>query len=286
MTPGRAPVRLFFAWLLICVAHNWESADGQEGARQVAPLTPRNAAQIDLTGYWVSVITQDWLYRMFTPKGGDLGSVPLNATGQALAKEWDPSRAVRQQAQCKAYGAPGVMRQPGRMHIFWENERTLRIDLTAGGQTRLLHFSEALPPAGFATSEIPISILRTEGPPGPPTLQGYSVAAWQKIAQTRGLGIVGMTSTPAPTPGQGGTLRVLTIHMQSGYLQKNGIPYSSDAVLTEYFDLIHLPGGDDYLIQTSVLEDPTYLTEPYVTSAQFKREPNGALWSTTPCRSG
>jgi hypothetical protein len=284
MTRDGTPLRLFFAGFLICVAHNCDSARGEEGVRGAAPLTPRSAAQLDLTGYWVSVITQDWIYRMTTPKKDDFGSIPLNAAGFALAKQWDPSRDVGEE-QCKAYGAPGVMRQPGRVHIYWEDERTLRIDLTAGEQTRLLHFSEALPPAGFGTSEIPIAMVRTQGPPGPATLQGYSLAAWQKIAQTRGLGIVGMTSTPPPTPGEGGTLRVLTTHLQSGYLQKNGIPYSSDAVLTEYFDLIHLPGGGDYLVQTSILEDPTYLTEPYVTSAQFYREPDGSSWTTTPCRS-
>lgn len=246
-------------------------------------LTPRSAAQIDLTGAWVSVVTQDWVYRMVTPPKGDVGSVPLNADGKKLAEAWDPAGDNTPDKRCNAYGAIGLTRQPGRLHIDWKDDSTLQIKFDAGAQTRLLHFADFLPPSGFGTTETPLSLLKAQAPPGPPTRQGYSVAAWQKIAQVRGLTIVGLTSTPAPTPNQGGSLMVITTHMTPGYLQKNGVPYSADATLTEYFDRIHLPTGDDYLIETSVLEDPTYLTEPYVTSTQFRRELDDGHWAPSKC---
>lgn len=243
------------------------------------PLTPRAAAQIDLTGQWVSVITQDWLYRMATPPRGDQGSIPLNKTGTQLANEWAPTAEVE---SCKAYGAAILTRRPGRLRISWEDESTLRIDAEAGAQSRLLHFAEFLAPTGFGTSDPPLALLRFQ-PAVPARLQGYSIAAWKLVAQIKGLSVVGMTSTPAPTPGGAGALMAVTTRMQAGYLQRNGIPYSADAVLTEFFNRIRLPNGEDFLIVTSIVEDPVYLTEPYMTISQFKHERDGARWVPSAC---
>src|SRR3974377_2262224 len=90
--------------------------------------TPQAVAPVDLTGYWVSVVTEDWLYRMVTPKKGDYTSVPLNAEGRKVADAWDPAKDEAGGNQCKAYGAPALMRIPGRLHITWENDTTIRID--------------------------------------------------------------------------------------------------------------------------------------------------------------
>ena len=265
--------------LLSVAAHGAEA--GNTGTPS-AP-TPRTAAQIDLTGYWVSVITKDWVYRMVTPEKGDRGAVPLNANGLKTAKEWDRAKDILEGAQCKPYGAAGVMHLPSRLHIYWEDDSTLRIDLDAGMQTRLVHFADFLPPSGFGTSETPISLLRFQARSATATPQGYSTAAWQKVTQIRGLQIVIAPFTPPPTPGQGGSLMVITTRMEAGYLQKNGIPYSSEAVLTEYFNRIQLPNGDDYLILTSIVDDPVYLNEPYVTSAEFKHEKDGSKWTPSSC---
>jgi hypothetical protein len=270
---------LWSATLLSVIAHGAETANpGTQPA-----LTPRTAAQFDLTGYWVSVITKDWVYRMVTPEKGDRGSVPLNANGMKAANEWDRAKDTAEGEQCKAYGAAGVMHLPGRLHIDWQDDSTLKIDLDAGMQTRLFHFADFLPPGGFGASETPISLLRFEAPAGTATRQGYSIAAWQKVAQIRGLQIVTLPSTPPPTPSQGGSVMVMTTRMQPGYLQKNGIPYSADAVLTEYFNRIQLPDAEDYLVLTSIVDDPVYLNEPYVTSAEFKREKDGSKWLPSPC---
>lgn len=264
--------------LLSVVAHGAET--GNPGTQSA--LTPRTAAQFDLTGYWVSVVTKDWVYRMVTPAKGDPGAVPLNTNGKQAANEWDRAKDTSAGEPCKAYGAAGVMRLPGRLHIDWQDDSTLRIDSDAGMQTRLIHFADFLPPSGFGTSEPPISLLRFQAP-GAATRQGYSIAAWQKVVQIRGLQIVIMPATPPPTPAQAGSLMVMTTRMQAGYLQKNGIPYSSEAVLTEYFNRIHLPDGKDYLILTSIVDDPVYLNEPYVTSAEFEHEKDGSKWMPSPC---
>lgn len=247
---------------------------------QQQSLTPRAAAQIDVTGFWVSVVTEGWGYRMRMPAKGDGGGIPLNAAGRKRANEWDPARELPN--SCQAYGAAGVMRRPGRLHIEWQDDETLQVRTDAGSQARLFHFAKFLPPEGFGTSEMPRALLT--GYPGPavPARQGYSVAAWKKVAQREAWEIY-WTVTPAPKPAEHGGLAVVTTQLKPGYLQINGIPYSAQTVLTEYFDRIQLPNGDDYLIVTSIVDDPVYLGEPYVTSTQFKREQDGSRWAPSPC---
>ena len=106
------------------------SADTSKAIVIKAPKTPKEAAPIDLTGNWVSVVTEDWRWRMLVPKKGDYASVPLSAEGRKIADTWDPSKLASD--GCKAYGAAAIMRVPGRLQISWENDTTLRIDTDAG----------------------------------------------------------------------------------------------------------------------------------------------------------
>jgi hypothetical protein len=72
--------------------------------------------------------------------------------------------------------------------------------------------------------------------------------------------------------------------MRPGYLQKNGVPYSANAVLTEYYSRTFEPNGDSWLIITSVVEDPTYLNAKHLRSTNFKRLPdNNSTWEPEPC---
>jgi hypothetical protein len=223
--------------------------------------TARAAAPVDLTGYWVSVVTEDWRYRMVTPARGDHPSVPLNAAGNALANSWDPAKDDASGEQCRAYGAAGVMRAPGRLHVTWQDDATLKIETEAGTQTRVLRFA---PPAGG------------DGAPG---WQGQSVATWEFAGAARG-----GRGAAAPAGSRAGNLKVVTTRPRPGYLQKNGVPYSANAVLTEYFNRTVEPNGDSWLILTSVVEDPQYLTGPFIRSTHFKRLPdNNTAWEPEPC---
>jgi len=169
--------------------------------------------------------------------------VPLNIEGRKAADAWDPARDRATGATCRAYGAAGIMRQPTRLHISWIDERTLRVDVDAGAQTRTFHF-------GAASTA-----------PARRSLQGYSRATWEN-----------------------GALSVTTTAMTGGYLRKNGVPYSNAASLTEYIDLVPLqPNGDRWLVVSAIVDDPTYLTEPFVTSTHFKKETDGRGWRPTPC---
>ena len=229
------------------------------------PPTPKAAAPIDLTGYWVSVVTEDWRWRMITPPKGDFASVPVNTEGRKVADGWDPAKAASD--GCKAFGAAGIMRMPGRVHVTWESDNVLKIETDAGKQTRLLRFDKSQKPSGERT------------------WQGYSVADWE---------IVGGRGAAAQAPGgeglgagrgsqtRDGTLKVVTTNLRPGYLRKNGVPYSENAVVTEYFDR-HAAYDTEWFTVTTFVEDPQYLTQPFITSTHFKREPDGIKWNPTPC---
>lgn len=218
-----------------------------------APESARAAAPHDLTGYWVAVVTEDWRFRMMTAKAGDYQGINLTQLGQQVANAWDPVADTNAGLACKAYGAGGLMRIPTRLNINWADDNVLRMDSDAGEQTRLLKFGPAQDGGGAGT------------------MQGVSNARWDLQRDGRSGPVVN------------GTLEVITSGMASGYLRRNGVPYSEQATLTEYIERVVQTNGDEYLIVISVLEDPVYLAQPVITSSNFKREANGSKWAPSEC---
>jgi hypothetical protein len=255
--------------------------------RAPAPGGARAAAPIDLTGYWVAVVHEDWRHRMATPRKGDYESVPLNAEGQRVADTWDLAADVAAGVECRAFGVGGIMRQPGRLHIAWANDDTLRVDFDAGTQTRLLHFDAAAPAPAEKTWQ-GHSLAVWEGPPrpaaGPPERAPIGNSTGPVAAGGGGRGLRGGPPPPSSV-NQGGSLKVTTTSFHAGYLRKNGVPYGENARITEYFHrLPRHPNGDTWLHVVTIVEDPQHLREPFYTSTHFKLEPNGAKWNPTPCR--
>jgi len=235
-----------------------QAGQGRGATQAEPPRTAKAAAPIDLTGYWVSLVTEDWRWRMVTPAKGDYQSVPMSAEGKKVADAWDPVKDETAGEQCRSYGAAGIMRVPGRLHITWQDDNTLKVETDAGTQTRLLHFGSWRPAQGSK-----------------PTWQGDSIAQWEPAgAGRRGAG---------GQPPAFGNLKVVTTHMRPGYLRKNGVPYSGDAVLTEFWDLYKERNGEQWLVITTYVDDPKYLQETYITSPNFLREPDGSKRDPTPC---
>jgi hypothetical protein len=230
--------------------------------------TPKAAAPIDLTGYWVSIVTEDWRYRMVTPAKGDYQAVPMTAEARKVADAWDPAADEAAGNPCKSYGAAAIMRVPGRVHVTWQDDQTLRLEIDAGSQTRVFRFEA--PPAGT------------------PSWQGDSFAVWERPG---GRGGAGRGGPPGPggqapadaAPPKGGSLKVVTKNMRAGYLRKNGVPYSENAVLTEYFDVAPQRNGNPLLVVTAIVEDPKYLTQSFVVSSQFRKQADARGWDPTPC---
>lgn len=223
------------------------------------PPPPAKAiAPIDLTGYWVSVVTEDWRFRMIAAPKGDFAGVPLNAAGEKVANQWDPAKDEADGNQCKAYGAAGLMRIPTRLHITWQDDNTLKIETDAGTQTRLLHFGRPQPGSG------------------PPTLQGYSAARW--LGPAGGIGYFGTAFDPT----KGGSLEVNTSRLTAGYLRRNGVPYSDRTTVQEFYDVIKEPEANWIVVKT-IVADPVYLMRTMITSTHFRKQPDATGWKPSAC---
>jgi hypothetical protein len=243
----RLPARL----LLVVLALGVPPSVHAQRPNAAASPSARDSAPIDLTGYWVSYVTENWRYRMVTPAKGEYRRIPVSPAAVPIINAWDPAADERAGNQCKSYGAGAIMNVPTRLHITWQDADTLRIDTDAGRQTRLFRFN-ARPSSGAKTS-----------------WQGESAARWERVA----------------APDKGGSLRVVTSNLRAGYLRKNGVPYSERATVSENFDITSLPDGGQLLLVNTVIEDPVYLNAPYVVSPHFKREADGSKWDPTPCSS-
>ena len=241
--------------LVVCVLGSSSSVRAQGNASVSAPKA-RDVAPIDLTGYWVSYVTENWRYRMVTPAKGEYRRIPVSPAAVPIINAWDPAADTRAGEQCKSYGAGAIMNVPGRLHITWQDAETLRVDTDAGKQTRLFRFAAGAPVDKPASKT-------------PPSWQGESVATWERVA----------------APDKGGSLRVVTSNLRAGYLRKNGVPYSERATVTESFDLAPLPDGGQLLLVNTVIEDPVYLNGQYIVSPHFKKEADGSKWDPTPCSS-
>ena len=248
--------RTGFLALATAVLVSGLSLTAQQPTAPQAPSTPRAAAPYDLTGYWVSVVTKDWRWRMVTPAKGDYISIPLSDEGRRVAFAWDPQT----DGSCKAFGAAGLMRMPTRLNISWQGDDVLKVESDAGQQTRLLQF-----------------VTRTAE--GPRSLQGFSVAVWEPL----GVVPVGRPGGPPP-PLPPRALKVVTTNLLEGWLRRNGVAYSEQTTLTEHWDRVAFPNGDVWLTVSQYVSDPKYLTGEYTTSMHFKREPDGSRWKPTPCR--
>jgi hypothetical protein len=256
--------RRLLAVLFITAAPVLLIAQGPPAGRGAQPpRSPKDAAPVDLTGYWVSLVTEDWRWRMVTPLKGDSASVPVNPAAKKVMNDWDPAKDEAAGNQCRAYGAAAIMRLPGRLHITWQDENTLKVETDAGTQTRILNFG-GKPPANAQ-----------------PSWQGYSSARWET-----GLSPVGGQLPLGLGQRQGvrsRSLEVSTTNLKPGYLRKNGVPYSGKTTVAEYFERFSEPDGNDHLMVMTVVNDPEYLALPFVVTSDFKKEPDGSKWDPTPC---
>jgi hypothetical protein len=240
-----------------------------QGRGQNAPPGPppsgKAAAPFDPTGYWVSLVTDDWRYRMLTPPKGNVDYLPVTAEARRAANAWDPAKDVADGEQCRAYGAGGIMRLPARLHITWEDDHTIKMDVDAGTQTRRFFF-ENTP-----------QLASVHPAPAQASWQGYSLARWEFPPAGRG-----------QAPGRGGItrvgqLKVVTTRMRPGYVRKNGVPYGPNATLTEYFVRLVDRGGQEYLVVTTMVEDPTNFQPAYIKTYQFKKQRDATGWNPRAC---
>src|SRR5262245_50239696 len=119
------------AFVAMAIAGPDLAGQGRGAGASAAPRTGRQLAPVDLTGTWVAVVTEDWRWRMVTPPKGDVASIPVNGEGRKAALAWNLDADTAGGNQCKAYGAGGIMRQPGRLRISWQDDQTLKLEFDA-----------------------------------------------------------------------------------------------------------------------------------------------------------
>lgn len=276
-----AGLTLILAGVLACTACSIGVAQAQGRGRGAAaarraaggpagpgapPAQPaQKEAPFDSSGYWVSLITEAWHYRMLVPGPGDYDEIPLSLAGKEFADAFNAKADEAAGKACEAYGAPVLLWLPTRLHISWADENTLRVDTDAGMQTRLLRFK----PSAQDKNQ-------------PPSWQGMTTAKWV-IYGAGGFGGGRNSGAPAPGP-RYGYIKATTTDLLPGLLRKNGVPYGGKTTsMTEYWEQHTAPGGAQWLIVTTVLHDPVYLADPYVFSPTFRKEPDGSKWHPQPC---
>lgn len=253
----------FAAAFLGAVLSTAAAAQGRAPAAP-PPANGKVGAPIDITGNWVSLISDDWVYRMITPAKGDYQYVPLNAEGRRVADTWDSARDKAAGEECKGYAAPAIMRLPSRVQITWQDDNTLKLDIDNGMQTRLFHFGQ-------------------KDAQGARSWQGSSFARWEISGNTDRQPTFGDTNTSLGAVKRQGSLHVDTSNLRAGYLRKNGVPFSEDAFMTEYYNLIVEEDGNQYLVIQTFVEDARYLNRHFVRTLQFKREPDASKRTPVPC---
>jgi hypothetical protein len=292
---------------------------GRGGGAPPAPATAQAAATNDLTGYWVRLVTEDWRWLMVVPAKGNTDSIQLTPAGRAVLDAWDPAKDEAAGNQCKGYGAGAISRLPTRSHVTWQDANTLKWETDQGQQTRLFKFNAAAqiespgerswqgnslatwePSAGGGAGGFPgggAGGFPGGGAGGFPGggAGGFPGGAPPVPPPGAGAGPGAAPALPAAPPNaapvaagrggnQNGWLKVVTTNVKSGYLRKNGVPYSDKATITEYFQPTPETYGVRYMIVTTIIEDPEYLQGPLITSSNYKKLPdtnNG--WDPQPC---
>jgi hypothetical protein len=245
---------------------------GGFGGAASPPAPARQAAPVDLTGTWVSLVTEDWIERMSpqSPPSGTGGGFGFGGRGGFGGGGPTPAPAASDDP-CAAYGAGGIMRVPGRVRISWQDENTLLLEYDQGSQRRVFHFGEELAAAAVLS------------------LQGFSQASWQGGTGGRGgRGRGGpQAGFGAPTDGRAGaaeerwgSLEVVTTNLSGGYLLTSKSYYGAGSTLTELIRY-HSDFGNEYFTVTAIIEENG--TRTSTTSSTFKKERDDSGFAPTSC---
>jgi glyoxylase-like metal-dependent hydrolase (beta-lactamase superfamily II) len=198
------------------------------------------SAQIDLAGEWAARSAfEDQPHRVPGPDLGDYTGLPINDAARLKARTWDASVLSQPERQAQPHPAPYSMRGPGpnfRMNKIVDPRTFALVGYSIHGL--------------FGNADRTIWL---DGRPHPSdiaehTWNGFSTGVWEA-----------------------GALKVTTTHMKAGFLQRNGVPTSPYATMTEFF----IRHGDHLLLAT-IVDDPIYLEEPFVRTSNFVWAPSQA----------
>ena len=213
----------------------------------ITPLVAQGGPRgpMDLSGEWAPLFHEDQLERIPGPDIGDYLGLPINEAARLHGDSWDASLLTLPEHQCKPHPADYSPRGPANLRIWREIDHDTQ-DLIA------IHT--------HISWQQPERTIWMDGRPHPPdyaahTWQGFSTGKWD-----------------------GDMLTVTTTHLKMGWIRRNGIPRSDKAVLTEHF-VRH----DNVLTLISVIDDPIYLSEPFVRTTNWAIDPHQQI-APYPCQ--
>jgi hypothetical protein len=211
------------------------------------PLFAQNGGRgpMDLSGEWAPQFHEDQPERIPGPDIGDYLGLPINEAARLHGDSWDASILTLPEHQCKPHPADYSPRGPANLRIWRDIDHDTQ-NLIA------IHT--------HISWQQPERTIWMDGRPHPPeyaahTWQGFSTGKWD-----------------------GDMLTVTTTHLKMGWIRRNGIPRSDKATLTEHF-VRH----GDYLTLISVVNDPVYLTEPFVRTTNWVNDPHQII-APYPCQ--
>ena len=193
---------------------------------------PPAQAQIDLTGFWASQMHEDRPHRVPGAELGDYTGLPINDAARQKASSWDASVLSLPERMAQPHAPQYFMRGPGP-----DMRVQQRVDPITG--ELVAYTIEGV----FGRND---RIIWMDGRPHP---SPYSEHLWDGFSTGR---IVG------------NQLIVTTTHMKYGVLQRNGVPSSPKATMTEIFTR-----HGDMLTMMSIVDDPAYLEEPMVRTSHW-----------------
>jgi hypothetical protein len=199
--------------------------------------------QIDLSGEWNNIAFEDQADRRNGPELGDYTGFPLNDAARLRADSWMASIWSLPEWQCRPHPADYITVGPSTLHIWKELTPLTR-------QVVAWHME-------WLRSKERVIYMDGRPHPSPDALHtwgGFSTGKWE-----------------------GNTLTITTTHLKEGYLRRNGVPRSDLATMTE-----HLVRHADYLEWVTIINDPVYLTQPFIRTTEYSVNLRGEL-EPNPC---
>jgi hypothetical protein len=193
--------------------------------------------QVDISGEWASRIMEDQPHRGPGAELGDYTGLPINEAARQKASSWDASILSLPEHMAKPHAAQYFMRGPG------PNMRITKVTDPVT-QTVMAYTIEGV----FGRND---RVIWMDGRPRP---SGNAEHTWDGFSTGKL---------------EGNQLTVTTTHMKYGVIQRNGVPSSPDAVMTEHF-IRH----GNYLTLVSLIDDPVYLEEPFIRTSQWVQTSN------------
>jgi len=188
-------------------------------------------AQVDFSGEWAPRFYEDQPERVPGPELGDYLGIPINDAARERGDTWQASIQTLDEWQCRPHSADYIWRGPSQLRITKEVDPVTR-QITAFHAEWLRSVD---------------NVIYLDARPHPPdyaphTWGGFATGKWE-----------------------GDTLTVTVTHLKEGYVRRNGLPRSDLATVTE-----HWMRHGDFLTVVTIVNDPIYLTEPFIRSTDYE----------------